>query len=79
MYKKHMKRTNLVLDEKILNETLLLSQKKTYSDAVKTAMKEYIRIKEFSNVFQFQGSGVWEGDLGEIRKDSTSKKSKKKK
>gem|GEM_PF-6287645 len=28
MYAKHMKRTNLVLDTKILNETLLLSQKK---------------------------------------------------
>ena len=45
-----MKRTNLVLDEETLRQTLLISQKKTYSDAVMTAMHEYIRINEFSQI-----------------------------
>ena len=45
-----MKRTNLVLDEETLRQTLLISQKKTYSDAVMTAMQEYIRINEFSQI-----------------------------
>ena len=45
-----MKRTNLVLDEETLKQTLLISQKKTYSDAVMTAMQEYIRINEFSQI-----------------------------
>ena len=74
-----MKRTNLVLDEKILEETLLISQKKTYSDAVMTAMKEYIRISEFSKIFQFQGSGIWTGDLTEMRQDNNPSKAKMKK
>ena len=45
-----MNRTNLVLDEETLRQTLLISQKKTYSDAVMTAMQEYIRINEFSQI-----------------------------
>lgn len=74
----HMKRTNLVLDEKILEQTLLISQKKTYSEAVTFAMKEFIRVNEFSKIFQFQGSGIWSGDLTEMRKDSKPAKKKKK-
>lgn len=68
-----MKRTNLVLDEKILEKTLFYSQKKTYSDAVMTAMEEFIRIKEASKIFAFQGSGIWSGDLSLMRKDLIKK------
>lgn len=76
-----MKRTNLVLDEDLLSQVLHLSKKKTYSDAVMTAMKEYIRVNEFNQIFQFQGSGVWTGDLPEMRNDKNKtlkSKSKKK-
>lgn len=74
-----MKRTNLVLDEKILEETLLLSQKRTYSEAVMIAMKEFIRSKEAAKVFSFQGMGIWEGDLSDMRQDKKKTfKSKKK-
>lgn len=69
-----MKRTNLVLDEEILERTLRISQKKTYSDAVMTAMKEYVRVNEFSKIFQFQGTGIWSGDLSEMRDDKGKKK-----
>ncbi len=74
-----MKRTNLVLDEKILEQTLRLSQKKTYSEAVMIAMKEFIRVNEFSKIFEFQGSGIWSGDISEMRKDTKTIKSKTKK
>ena len=75
-----MKRINLVLDEETLRQTLLISQKKTYSDAVMTAMQEYIRINEFSQIFQFQGTGIWSGTLSEMREDKAGlKKTKSKK
>ena len=74
-----MKRTNLVLDENILEQTLRLSQKKTYSEAVTIAMKEFIRVNEFSKIFEFQGTGIWSGDLSEMRKDVKVVKSKNKK
>ena len=74
-----MKRTNLVLDENILEQTLRLSQKKTYSEAVMIAMKEFIRVNEFSKIFEFQGTGIWSGDLSDMRKDTKAVKSKTKK
>jgi Arc/MetJ family transcription regulator len=73
-----MKRTNLVLDENILEQTLRISQKKTYSEAVMIAMKEFIRTNEFSKIFEFQGTGIWSGDLSEMRKDAKVVKKKKK-
>jgi hypothetical protein len=79
MHSKHMKRTNLVLDEKVLNQVMHISQKRTYSDAVMLAMKEYIRANEFSQIFQFQGSGIWEGNLSKMRKDSNNSLTRKKK
>lgn len=33
------------------------------------AMKEFIRVNEFSKIFEFQGTGIWSGDLSEMRKD----------
>ncbi|HMV44760.1 MAG TPA: type II toxin-antitoxin system VapB family antitoxin [Leptospiraceae bacterium] len=74
-----MKRTNLVLDENILEQTLRLSQKKTYSEAVMTAMKEFIRSNEFSKIFDFQGTGIWSGNLSEMRQDKKINKTKTKK
>jgi len=74
-----MKRTNLVLDELLLKKTLAFSQKKTYSDAVMEAMKEYIRVKEFLKVLDFGSTGIWEGDLSAMRNDSYLKILTKKK
>jgi hypothetical protein len=71
-----MKRTNLVLDENLLEHTLRLSQKKTYSEAVMIAMKEFVRINEFSKIFDFQGTGIWSGDLSGMREESKTRKVK---
>jgi hypothetical protein len=42
---------------------------KTYSGAVNTALEEVIRLKKIQGISQFFGSGVWEGDLPEMRED----------
>ena len=64
-----MKRTNLVLDERILEETLRLSGKRTYSKAVTRAMTEFVRRAKAGRILQLAGSGLWEGDLTEMRND----------
>ena len=64
-----MKRTNLVLDEKALEETRRLSGKRTYSDAVNEALKEYCRLRALSKIFEYRGSKIWEGNLAEMRRD----------
>jgi len=64
-----MKRTNLVLDEKLLEEALKLSGERTYSAAVNRALSELIRRIKAGRLLELQGSGIWEGDLSEMRRD----------
>lgn len=68
-----MKRTNLVLDEKLLAEATRLSGEKTYSAAVMLALAEFVRRAKARRILELRGSGLWEGDLAEMRRDSGSK------
>ena len=64
-----MRRTNLVLDERLLDEATRVLGAKTYSGAVNTALEEVIRLKKVQGLSRFFGSGIWEGDLSEMRED----------
>jgi Arc/MetJ family transcription regulator len=64
-----MKRTNLVLDERLLDEATRVLGAKTYSGAVNTALEEVIRFRKIQGLSQFFGSGIWEGNLSEMRDD----------
>jgi Arc/MetJ family transcription regulator len=64
-----MKRTNLVLDEQVLEEARRESGLKTYSDVVNLALKEFVRRKSFARIDEFGSTGVWEGSLEEMRED----------
>ena len=64
-----MKRTNLVLDEELLEETLRLSGERTYSAAVGLAMSEFVRRAKARRILDLAGSGQWQGDLDEMRGD----------
>ena len=65
-----MKRTNLVLDASLLEETLKISGERTYSRAVERAMAEFVRRARARRILGYAGSGVWEGDLAVVRADS---------
>jgi Arc/MetJ family transcription regulator len=69
---KHMKRTNLVLDGNLLEETLRLSGERTYSRAVERAMEDFVRRAKASRILDLAGSGLWEGDLAEMREDRSA-------
>lgn len=64
-----MKRTNLVLDETLPEETLRLSGERTYSKAVDRALSEFVRRARAGRILELAGSGLWEGDLTEMRAD----------
>jgi Arc/MetJ family transcription regulator len=64
-----MKRTNLVLDEELLEEATRLSGEKTYSAAVQTALRELVRRARARQILQLRGSGLWEGELSTVRGD----------
>jgi hypothetical protein len=69
-----MKRTNLVLDERLLEEATRALGARTYSGAVNTALGEVIRLKKIQGIPQFFGSGIWEGNLSEMREDRPARK-----
>jgi len=69
-----MKRTNLMLDERTLEEVTRLSGEKTYSAAVMRALEDFVRRAKARQILELQGSGLWEGDLSEMRRDRKGRK-----
>jgi Arc/MetJ family transcription regulator len=65
-----MRRTNVVLDEKLLEEAVRRSGEKTYSAAINRALQEFVRVKTLEEALKaISGTGWWEGDLAEMRRD----------
>jgi hypothetical protein len=64
-----MRRTNLVLDEHLLDQATRVLGARTYSAAVNTALEEVIRLKKLEKLPEFFGSGIWQGNLSEMRED----------
>ena len=72
----HMKRTNLVLDETLLEEAQRLSGERTYSRAVERAWIEFVRRAKARRILDLAGSGTWTGDLAVMREDRAPSGSK---
>jgi Arc/MetJ family transcription regulator len=64
-----MKRTNLVLNAALLEETLRVSRERTYSRAVERAMEDFVRRARARQILELAGSGTWEGSLSVMRED----------
>jgi Arc/MetJ family transcription regulator len=78
LYTIHMKRTNLVLDEKLLEEATRIAGQKTYSGTVNFALHELIRLQKLRGLQELIGSGIWQGDLAEMREDRPAGRNKRK-
>jgi Arc/MetJ family transcription regulator len=72
-----MKRTNLVLNEHLLEETVRAAGVKTYSKAVDMALRDFVRRAKARRILELAGSGFWEGDLAAMRKDRIERRSGK--
>ena len=66
----HMKRTNLVVDEDLLEEAVRVLGTKTYSAAVNLALSEVLRMKRFEGITEHFGKIEWQGDLAEMCEDN---------
>ncbi len=62
-----MKRTNLVLDETLLEEAVRLSGERTYFREVERALRDFVRRAKAGRILELAGSVLWQGDLGETR------------
>jgi Arc/MetJ family transcription regulator len=67
-----MKRTNLVLSEDLLEEAVRLSGERTYSRTVERALEDFVRRIKARRILELAGSGLWKGDLSDMRSDPSS-------
>jgi hypothetical protein len=65
-----MKRTTLVLPEELLDEAKRVSGERTYSATVERALDLLVRRARSRRILELSGSGLWKGDLAEMRRDS---------
>jgi Arc/MetJ family transcription regulator len=66
-----MKRTNVVIDESILEEAVRVSGERTYSRTIERALEEMVRRAKARSIDRLAGSGLWSGSLPAMRRDET--------
>lgn len=62
-------RTNIVIDDELMEEALKLSQLKTKKDAVEEGLKLLVQRKKQQNIKDLRGKLRWKGDLEDMRSD----------
>jgi hypothetical protein len=70
-----MKRTNVVIREELLEEATRLSGERTYSRTIERALEDFVRRIKARRILELAGSGLWEGDLSEMRDRVREKRS----
>ena len=62
-----MKRTNIVLDEKLVSKIKTITGMRVTRQVVNYALKELLRHKRQREILKLQGTIDWEGDLSAMR------------
>jgi Arc/MetJ family transcription regulator len=62
-------RTNIVIDDTLMNEALIISGYKTKKETVEEGLKLLIAMRNQSKIRKYRGMLKWEGDLDAMRTD----------
>ena len=62
-------RTNIVIDDELINEAMTLSRIKTKKAVVETGLRLLVQIKKQELVKNLRGKLKWDGDLDTMRLD----------
>ncbi|MBU2755345.1 type II toxin-antitoxin system VapB family antitoxin [Acidithiobacillus sp. CV18-2] len=60
-------RTNIVIDDKLMDEALKATGLKTKKEAVELGLKTLITLKKQATIKEYRGKLTWEGDLTAVR------------
>jgi Arc/MetJ family transcription regulator len=63
-----MLRTNIELDENLVNEAMKLTNKKTKKELVNYALEELVMRFKRKKILELEGRVEWSGDLDETRR-----------
>ncbi len=62
-------RTNIVINDELMNEAMTLSRLKTKRAVVETGLKLLVQIKKQEQIKSLRGKLEWDGDLDKMRLD----------
>ncbi len=62
-------RTNIVIDDELMEEALKVSRLKTKKDAVEQGLRLLVQRKKQENIKDLRGKISWKGDLESMRRD----------
>jgi Arc/MetJ family transcription regulator len=62
-------RTNIEIDDKLMNDALRLTGAKTKREAVEMGLRTLLRMRQQEDIRRFRGKLQWEGNLEAMRTD----------
>jgi Arc/MetJ family transcription regulator len=62
-------RTNIVIDDKLMAETLQATGLKTKREAVELGLQTLLRLRKQAEIRRLRGKVNWQGDLDAMRRD----------
>jgi len=62
-------RTNIVIDDKLMRDTLRATGLKTKREAVELGLRTVLRLREQAKIRRLRGKLRWQGDLDAMRTD----------
>ena len=63
-------RTNIVIDDKLMRDTLRATGLKTKREAVEEGLRTLLRLTRQAGIRRLRGKLDWQGDLNAMRSDS---------
>jgi len=62
-------RTNIVIEDKLMRDTLRATGLKTKREAVELGLRTLLRLSKQAGIRRLRGKLVWQGDLDAMRTD----------
>ena len=62
-------RTNIVIDDKLMQDTLKATGLRTKKEAVELALRTLLHLQQQAEARRLRGTLAWEGDLERMRTD----------
>lgn len=62
-------RTNIVIDDKLMKDTLRLTGLRTKREVVELGLRTLVRLRQQEQIKRFRGKLKWQGDLEAMRTD----------
>ena len=63
-------RTNIVIDDQLMNDALRVTGLKTKREAVELGLRTLLQLRRQEEIRRFRGKLDWQGDLDAMRTDS---------